>query len=203
MINRYYIVGCAFIISIVLNSCRSEPVETINFITVPTGSQSSEPNLHMALDGTIYLSWIESNPDTSSTLWISHLEDEQWSAPKTISSGKDWFVNWADFPAITAFGKKNLAAHFLDKSAADTYAYNVKLTVSNDNGNTWNEAFIPHSDNTQTEHGFVSKLALSDESFLAVWLDGRQMAYAEQDSTIVKEMTLRRRRDKCKRGNPK
>ena len=84
-----------------------------------------------------------------------------------------------------------MAAHYLDKSAEDTYAYNVKLILSNDNGNSWNAPFIPHTDNTNTEHGFVSKVEMQDGNFLAVWLDGRQMAYAEKDSTITKEMTLR------------
>jgi len=108
-----------------------------------------------------------------------------------LSNVFGWFVNWADFPSITSFGNNGLAAHYLDKSADDTYAYNVKVTLSNDNGNTWETAFIPHTDNTNTEHGFVSKVATNDGNFLTVWLDGRQMAYAKKDSTITKEMTIR------------
>ena len=100
-------------------------------------------------------------------------------------------MNWADFPSITSFGESNLSAHFLQKSAQDTYAYDVKLIQSTDDGDTWNTSFKPHTDNTNTEHGFVSKIALTDDSYLAVWLDGRQMAYAETDSTIQKQMSLR------------
>jgi len=176
----------------ILSSCKSEPTETITFITAPTEANSSEPNLHKADDGTIYLSWIKTNADKSSTLSFSTLKDDNsWSTPKTIANGTGWFVNWADFPSITSFGDNGLAAHYLDKSADDTYAYNVKVTLSNDNGNTWETAFIPHTDNTNTEHGFVSKVATNDGNFLTVWLDGRQMAYAEKDSTITKEMTIR------------
>lgn len=176
----------------VLYSCKPENKETISFITVPSGLKSSEPSLHKADDGTIYLSWIQTNADKSSTLVFSTLEDEQnWSAPKIIAQGSGWFVNWADFPSITSFGENDLAAHFLDKSSDETYSYNVKLALSNDGGNNWNEPFIPHTDNTHSEHGFVSKVAMDDGNFLAVWLDGRQMAYAEKDSTITKEMTLR------------
>ncbi|RLD29385.1 MAG: hypothetical protein DRI75_03595 [Bacteroidetes bacterium] len=182
----------AIFILLAICSCKSEPIETIAFIETPAGLISSEPNLHKTDDGTIYLSWIETNADKSSTLSFSTLDDNNsWSQPKTIANGTDWFVNWADFPSISSFGKIGLAAHFLDKSAEDTFAYDVKLTLSNDNGNTWNAPFIPHSDNTKTEHGFVSKVAMNDNSFLAVWLDGRKMAYAEKDSTITKEMTLR------------
>ena len=191
--KNYLVFGLrTLLILLIVSSCKSKPVETITFITAPTEANSSEPNLHKANDGTIYLSWIKTNADKSSTLLFSTLNDDNsWSAPKTIANGTDWFVNWADFPSISSFGKSGLAAHYLDKSADDTYAYDVKLTLSNDNGNTWNTPFVPHNDNTKTEHGFVSKVAINDDSFLAVWLDGRQMAYAEKDSTILKEMTLR------------
>ena len=176
---------------VLLWSCESEPKELVTFITSPTKSISSEPNLHKADDGTIYLSWIGTNNDHSSSLLFSTLDNNNWSVPKTIAKGSGWFVNWADFPSITSFGESSLAAHYLDKSAEDTYAYNVKFTLSNDNGNTWNTPMIPHTDNTNTEHGFVSKVNMKDGNFLSVWLDGRQMAYAEKDSTITKEMTLR------------
>jgi len=175
-----------------LQSCKSQPVETITYLTAPTGANGSESSLHKANDGTIYLSWVETDQEKNSKLLFSTLnKNNTWSAPKPIASGNDWFVNWADFPSITSFGNENLAAHYLEKSADGSYTYNVKVTVSNDKGNTWNTDFIPHTDNTQSEHGFVSKLEMNDDSFLSVWLDGRQSAYAEKDSTIVREMTLR------------
>lgn len=181
------------IISLFLSffACKSEPVETIRQLSVSVGLNSSEPNLHKTNDGTIYLSWIEKDKDTISHLKFSKLNDSEWSEPKTIAKGKNWFVNWADFPSMTSFGSSNLVAHYLEKSADDTYAYDVKLIQSSDNGETWNASFKPHKDNTNTEHGFVSKMALNDDSYLSVWLDGRQNAYAETDSTIQAQMTLR------------
>jgi len=173
------------------NACKTEPAETVIYHSVPTGLNTSEPSLHQAKNGAIYLSWIENVKDTISYLKFSELDNEKWSSPKTIAKGNDWFVNWADFPSMTSFGNSNLAAHFLQKSADDTYAYDVKLIQSTDDGKTWNKPFKPHTDNTNTEHGFVSKIAMDDNSYLSVWLDGRQMAYAETDSTIQKQMSLR------------
>jgi hypothetical protein len=117
--------------------------------------------------------------------------DNLWSEPKTIAQGTNWFVNWADFPGLVSFGKTNLASHYLEKNANGTYTYDVKLKLSNDSGNTWNLPLTPHTDNTNSEHGFVSKLALNDDTLLTVWLDGRQYAYAEDNDSIAKEMTLR------------
>jgi len=177
---------------LLLNSCKSEPIEPVNTLSVPTaGISSSEPSLHKSENGTIYLSWIEKSEDTLSYLKFSTFNNSEWSKPKTIAKGNDWFVNWADFPSITSFGESNLAAHYLQKSADDTYAYDVKLIQSSDNGETWNTSFKPHTDNTNTEHGFVSKVAIDNNSYLSVWLDGRQVAYAETDSTLQKQMSLR------------
>ncbi len=175
-----------------LLNCEKSPTEVIVEIPSPTAVESSEPNLHKAKDGTIYLSWIEPSSDGTSALKFSTLtETGTWSDSKMIVQGTDWFVNWADFPSMTAFGEHNLASHYLDKSADSTYAYDVKLMFSNDDGNQWKKPITPHTDNTKSEHGFVSKLALNDGSLMAVWLDGRNYAYAEQNDSIAKEMTLR------------
>ena len=183
---------CVGSLCLSLIACKTEPLELVKSITVPTeGISSSEPSLHKAKDGTIFLSWIEKSQDTLSYLKFSQLINGDWSSPKTIAKGNDWFVNWADFPAISSFGASNLVAHYLQKSGDDTYAYDVKMVQSENHGETWNNAFKPHTDNTQTEHGFVSKVAINDDSYLSVWLDGRQNAYAEKDSTIAAQMTLR------------
>ena len=184
----YFYVGSLLL----LNSCKSEPIKPVQALSVPTtGISSSEPSLHKSENGAIYLSWIEKSEDTLSYLKFSQLNNDEWSLPKTIAKGNDWFVNWADFPSITSFGESNLVAHYLQKSADDTYAYDVKLIQSTDNGENWNTSFKPHTDNTNTEHGFVSKMALANDNYLAVWLDGRQNAHAETDSTVQKQMSLR------------
>lgn len=191
MKKQILFIFCVGVLLLNFYTCKNEPVETVRQLSVSVGLNSSEPNLHKTNNGTIYLSWIEKDKDTISHLKFSKLNDSEWSEPKTIAKGKDWFVNWADFPSMTSFGSSNLVAHYLEKSADDTYAYDVKLIQSSDNGETWNTSFKPHTDNTHTEHGFVSKMALNDDSYLSVWLDGRQNAYAETDSTIQAQMTLR------------
>ena len=172
-------------------SCNTiKPAEVISIIKAPAGFNSSESSLHKSQDGTIYLSWLESPQDNTKLLFSTLKDDYSWSDPKLITQGSDWFVNWADFPSISSFGN-NLIAHYLKKSAPDTFAYDVQLVTSNDGGETWNSSVRPHFDNTNTEHGFVSKIGLNNDSAIAVWLDGRQMAEAEKDSTIVHQMTLR------------
>ena len=183
----------AIALSIVILSCKKETIQPIVQFENPASRLGSEPSLHLAKDGTIYLSWIEEVEGKNSKLFFSTLNEANlgWSESILIAEGADWFVNWADFPSISSFGENSLAAHYLDKSAEGTYTYDVKLITSNNNGNTWDEAIIPHKDNTTTEHGFVSKTDLGNGELLSVWLDGRKYAYSKKDSTITKEMTLR------------
>ena len=178
-------------ISLFLFNCESKKTEVVQYIDVPTLHKSGEPNLLHSSDGHLYLSWIDTDSEGLSSLKFSKFENNAWSVPVLIASGSNWFVNWADFPEIRDFGNGNLVTHYLEKSAEDTYAYNVMLKISNSNGDQWNDAFSPHNDKTPTEHGFVSKVAFTETSFMAAWLDGRQYAYAEEDTTLVKQMSLR------------
>jgi hypothetical protein len=104
-------------------------------------------------------------------LKYSRLKENQWSEPVVIASGNTWFVNWADYPMIATNGNQ-FVSHFLDKSGESTYAYDVKLTTSNDGGINWLTPVLLNDDRKQAEHGFVTLLPYGDNFFVA-WLDGR------------------------------
>ncbi|HKY04857.1 MAG TPA: sialidase family protein [Blastocatellia bacterium] len=139
----------------------------------PASAGSSVPNLFTAPDGRVYLSWIETSAEKRHALRFSVLSRRGWSAPQTIASGDNWFVNWADFPSIVALADGSLAAHWLEKNGEGTYAYDVRISRSFDKGKTWTGPATPHSDRTQTEHGFVSMLGAGSRLMIA-WLDGRK-----------------------------
>jgi len=89
-------------------------------------------------------------------------------------------VNWADFPSVAVLDG-TLAAHWLERTSADTYAYDVLLAVSSDGGRTWPPPVRPHRDETRTEHGFVSLVPRSG-GFDVFWLDGRRYAEDGRDA---------------------
>jgi hypothetical protein len=102
-------------------------------------------------------------------------------------------VNWADFPSVAVLRNGTLAAHWLVKSGSSTYAYDVNVSQSKD-GKSWSKPIVPHRDNTQTEHGFVSMIPLSDGRLGAVWLDGRNMKNmkeSDEHAPAPESMTLR------------
>jgi hypothetical protein len=100
-----------------------------------------------------------------------------WSEAKTVASGDNFFVNWADVPSVRGLADGSLAAHWLQKSGAGTYAYDVRLSFSKDGGRTWTPSVTPHHDGTQTEHGFASLFQApgAGAGLGLVWLDGRAM----------------------------
>ena len=142
----------------------------IKLIESPATSPSGEPYLFTDNNGDVYLSWIEGAKDDAS-FKFSKLDGTKWTPPVPISSGKDWFVNWADYPMIATNGQEFIA-HFLQKSGEGTYAYNVMLTSSGDQGKSWKQPAALNEDGKEAEHGFVSLLPYND-GFFATWLDGR------------------------------
>ena len=166
-----------FVISVSISCNENNKGITLgdSFREIPLATQQGgEPNIFVSKGGEVYLSWVEYLNDTTDALVFSTLENEKWTAPQTIATGSDWFVNWADFPSLVAYKDgKSLAAHWLQKRAAGTYDYDVRISQSMDRGKTWNPSFIPHRDGIAAEHGFVSMLPFSDDKIFATWLDGR------------------------------
>ena len=76
----------------------------------PAGRGSGQPNLAVARDGRVYLSWIERLGEVRFSLRFALKEADGWSAPRVIAEGANWFVNWADFPSMVAFTDGSLAA---------------------------------------------------------------------------------------------
>lgn len=169
-IKFYFPLLCITFFACSVKESSKQATQQINFLTTPSISNSGEPYLFTSHDSSVHLSWIEKSKDTA-TFKFSSYKNNQWTEPVTIASGNTWFVNWADYPMVTSNGKQ-LMAHFLDKSGEGTYAYDVKLTTSNDNGKNWSEPFLLNDDKKQAEHGFVTILPYGDD-FFVTWLDGR------------------------------
>lgn len=127
-------------------------------------------------------------------LRFASFNENKWTPPKEIARGDDWFINWADTPHLAATEDGALWAHWLRRSANATYAYDVVLSRSGDDGKTWSTAMPVHDDDTPTEHGFVSLWPQSATGIGVAWLDGRNTAgggHAGHDGHGAGAMTLR------------
>ena len=124
--------------------CVHAAAAQVRELPTPALEGSIGPNLSVAPDGRVLLSWIERLGDGRHALHFSVKQGDGWSAPRVIAEGADWFVNWADFPSIVALPDRSLAAHWLVKSAAATYAYDVRIARSTDGGTHWSAPIVPH-----------------------------------------------------------
>lgn len=138
----------------------------------PAAAGSSLPHLAVDARGNAVLSWVEPQGSTS-ILKFATLEGDDWSPAREVARGDDWFVNWADFPSVEPLGPELWGAHWLKKRPGGTYSYDVTISLSKDGGATWETPFVPHTDGTPTEHGFVSLFGAGGRAG-AVWLDGRE-----------------------------
>lgn len=165
-------------------------------IPSPAAPASAEPHLAVSPEGRVWLSWLERPAAGGHVLRVARLDGARWSTPFTVAAGDSFFANWADFPTVLPLGDERLAAHYLWRTGAETYAYDVRTTRSEDGGRTWNPPVVPHRDATPTEHGFVSLLP-AGSAVRAVWLDGRNAMTTDSSGHAVHreegeaDMTLR------------
>lgn len=162
--------------------------EEINYvrsqvINLPAQGKSHLPRLKES-NGQLHITWVEQEEGLA-VLKFTTYDQGSWSLPRTITSGNDWFVNWADFPALGINGDYVLT-NVLQKSAEGTYDYNIKLQLSKGR-EVIKDDFLLNTDGVDAEHGFVSIQAY-DGGFYASWLDGRN---TKNEDETKNQMSLR------------
>lgn len=150
------------------------PAPAVSAWDLPAPPTSAQPNLSLAPDGDLLLSWTERLPAGGHRLaFARHDGKTGWSPTRTVAEGQDWFVNWADFPALQMLPDGSLWAHTLVKNGKATYAYDVRLQHSLDGGRSWKPTQAVHEDGTPTEHGFAALWPQGRDRLGIAWLDGR------------------------------
>jgi hypothetical protein len=153
----------------------------------PAAAGSNTPFITVDASQRVLLSWTQRRADSTVAIEMAAWNGTAWDSTRTIAAARPFFVNWADFPAITALGNGDLAAHWLERDGTGKYAYGVRVVRSADGGRSWSAPVIPHTDGLAAEHGFVSLWADGADRLGLVWLDGRKSAMKDS----VREMTIR------------
>ena len=151
-------------------------------ITAPAGAGAMGASLATAPDGTVFLSWLEPVGADAYALKFSRFDAAQnrWGDARLIAQGKDWMVNWADFPVLSAQANGRLTAVWSMNAASGGAAghhggtYHPEFSVSRDGGDTWS---APRRVTAQSESvEFVALQPTADGRVLALWLDSRNRA---------------------------
>jgi hypothetical protein len=170
-----------FLVLLALSACsaseQSKPAApALRELASPAATRSGEPFLAADASGAVHMTWIERTGDSTHAVRYARLDGDAWSPPTTIVERPDLFVNWADFPAVIATPSGRLVVHWLQRSGAGRYAYDVRVAQSTDRGATWSEGSVLHTDRSAGEHGFVALWVAPGDSVRAAWLDARHMS---------------------------
>ena len=95
-------------------------------------------------------------------------------AQELTHSGTDWFLNWADFPAVARLAGGTTLAVWLVSDRQHEHSYGTRFQLF-EQGKAVGEPQRLEAHSGAGEHGFVSLAVLDERRFLALWLDGRAM----------------------------
>ena len=105
----------------------------VSSLITPAGVNSSAPNISVDVTGNPILSW-QRREENLTILEHSMFVEGTWSEPVEVARGEDWFVNWADIPAVQPVTESFWAAHYLERTPGGKYAYDVRMRLSDDGG---------------------------------------------------------------------
>ena len=142
---------------------------------LPAQAGSMAPDLRVAPDGRVLISWLNRQQGRRNILqFSSYTEAGGWqSQPRTIAVGQSLVANWADTPHLLATADGALWVQWLQANAASPSAYDVALARSRDGGMTWTQITRVNDDQAASEHGFAALWPRSVNSIGIAWLDGR------------------------------
>jgi len=155
-------------------ACSQEAEPRVVQIESPAPPGSSLPRFAESEDR-LYLSWTETGDETPPRLVFATFDGQEWEAPRPIVENRQLLVNWADYPSL-APSPSGLAAHWMERQAGSRGGYDIRFSVSSDDGASWPDEVSPHPDGRPVEHGFVSIVPEKNGTFGLLWLDGRATA---------------------------
>src|SRR5215212_8268676 len=84
--------------SVQINTPAPAPGLAVMPLALPVAAGASLPQLTASTRGAI-LSWVEQN-GAMAALRFAQRTGNEWSEPRTVTSGSDWFLSEADVPTV-------------------------------------------------------------------------------------------------------
>lgn len=158
-------------------AARADTTPTFSRIAFAETPQGAQPSVTLERGRGFIVTWQHVHQDVTSLNWLTLDFDGRPTGKGVIAAGHNWFVNWADTPALVVLENGDWVAFWLERNnPAMPEGYDIRLVRSTDRGKTWSKPTSPHRDGTKTQHGFVSMVANGGDRVLMSWLDGRRAA---------------------------
>lgn len=133
----------------------------------PSGADSSQVNWSAAPDGSLIMSWVESD-----VLKYAVRKGGQWSDVRTIAAKRNFFHHPAELPEVIAMSGGGYLAHWIEqpKGGGDSDAEFIYVSSSRD-GVKWTPPMPGQRDKSQVEHGLASMIPSGDKEASIFWLE--------------------------------
>ncbi len=153
----------------------SRPIfSRVELSDTPTGGQ---PSVALEPNRGFIVTWQSTKQEVTALNWLALNFDGEQTGRGVIAQGSNWFVNWADTPALAVLDNGDWVTFWLERNDPSMpEGYDIRVVRSTDRGATWSTPISPHRDGTKTQHGFVSMIAAGNDRLLMAWLDGRRAA---------------------------
>ncbi len=150
--------------------------QDVRFDELPLGAApgSTTPDLGIAHDTSLYVSWIEPTVDGlgHALRFATFQRDvDAWSEPRTIARGDNWLINGADTPTISVGLRGKVAVTWPVVGEPGGHAYHTVYATSEDAGRSWTTPAPISTESDTTEFAVLAPLI--NGRWLALWLDGR------------------------------
>ena len=127
-------------IPLLLFACLLPVIGQFRRIDPPALPDSGMPLLTSGPDGSIYLAWTETTPLKDHALRFSKWTGDSWTPPETITQGKNWFVNWADFGSLTVLPDRSMLAHWLPRAeGGGKFGYGIRIARRDPDRPVWKQ----------------------------------------------------------------
>lgn len=155
----------------------SAPLPVVTRLSLQTAPTASQPGVALEPGRGFVVTWQEGAEGASTLNFAALGFDGRETSRGVIARGRDWFVNWADAPALAVLDNGDWVAFWLQRADPTApEAYDIRVVRSTDRGRHWSAPVTPHRDGTPTQHGFVSLVPEGGDRVRIVWLDGRLAA---------------------------
>jgi len=157
-------------------ACKNRGELSATTLSNPAATGSITPNETATPDGNVLVSWIEPATDAMA-LRFAVRGTQDWSTPQTIVARNN-FDKYAEAPPwVLMLPNRGLLAVWAERlplAKGSKWAGNYLYTAaSSDQGKTWTQPAIVHSDRADGEHSFASLAVRDDNRATIVWLDAR------------------------------
>ncbi len=131
----------------------------------PSGAASSQVNWSVTQDGSLLMSWVESD-----VLKYAIRKGGQWSGARTIAAKRKFFHHPAELPEVIAMPGGSFLAHWIEAPGTESEAEFIYVSSSRD-GLKWTTPVMGHRDKSDVEHGLASMIPSGDKEASIFWLE--------------------------------